>query len=139
MVCFRHREVENKRMSVSPQHHYNDDFSEFIKVANSHNKFEKQRDMNDRFAVSEITHIVFEENDGTEVPFTDLFEYRASIGTGGFGFVVAALDRSTGEEIAIKILNRNHGPQYEDFIVLHYSNLESLSICLRKKQRFKVN
>lgn len=54
--------------------------------------------------VKYINNIIFEENDGTEIPFTDLFEYRTSIGAGAFGFVVAVLDKSTGEEIALKIL-----------------------------------
>lgn len=39
--------------------------------------------------------------------FNELYEYRASIGSGGFGFVVAALDKSTGEEIAIKLLYKD--------------------------------
>lgn len=54
--------------------------------------------------VSSINDIVFEENDGTEIPFHELFEYRTSIGAGGFGFVVAVLDKSTGEEVALKLL-----------------------------------
>ena len=54
--------------------------------------------------IRSITNLIFEENDGNEIPFTDLFEYRTSIGAGGFGFVVAVLDKSTGEEIALKIL-----------------------------------
>jgi serine/threonine protein kinase len=54
--------------------------------------------------VYDITSIQFEENDGTEIPFSDLFEYRTSIGAGGFGFVVAALDKATGEEVALKLL-----------------------------------
>lgn len=54
--------------------------------------------------VYDISNIQFEENDGTEIPFSDLFEYRTSIGAGGFGFVVAALDKATGEEVALKLL-----------------------------------
>mmetsp|Transcript_40194 Transcript_40194/g.46103 ORF Transcript_40194/g.46103 Transcript_40194/m.46103 type:complete len:86 (+) Transcript_40194:241-498(+) len=59
-----------------------------------------------KLGVTDVNHIVFEESDGTEIYFSDLFEYRACIGAGGFGFVVAALDRSSGEEVAIKILRR---------------------------------
>lgn len=61
--------------------------------------------------VSQITDIVFEENDGTEIPFTEMFEYRTALGSGGFGFVVAALDKSTGEEVAIKVLNKEKASQ----------------------------
>lgn len=62
------------------------------------------RQMQKMLNVRLITDIIFEENDGSEIPFTDLFEFRASIGVGGFGFVVAVLDKSSGEEIALKIL-----------------------------------
>jgi serine/threonine protein kinase len=58
--------------------------------------------------VSDVTAIQFEENDGTEIAFTDLFEYRTSIGVGGFGFVVAALDKATGEEVALKLLFKDN-------------------------------
>lgn len=54
--------------------------------------------------VSDITSVNFEEGDGSEIPFTDLFEFRKSIGAGGFGFVIAVLDKCTGEEVALKIL-----------------------------------
>jgi len=58
--------------------------------------------------VTSITHIQFEENDGTEIPFSELFEYRTAIGCGGFGFVVAALDKISGEEVALKLLNTDN-------------------------------
>lgn len=60
-----------------------------------------------KLGVTDINQLVFEESDGTEIPFTELFEYRASIGAGGFGFVVAVLDKFTGEEIALKLLKRH--------------------------------
>ncbi|CAI2382963.1 unnamed protein product [Moneuplotes crassus] len=55
--------------------------------------------------------MIFEENDGTEIPFTEMFEYLATLGSGGFGFVVAALEKSTGEEVAIKVLNKEKASQ----------------------------
>ena len=65
------------------------------------------RKWNSKLGVSSIKKICFEDNEGNEVPFNELFEFRASIGAGGFGFVVAALDRSTGEEIALKIIAKD--------------------------------
>ena len=72
------------------------------RINKKNNKLSRQ--MKVMLEVLSITDIIFEENDGTEIPFTDLFEYRASIGAGGFGFVVAVLNKTTGEEIALKIL-----------------------------------
>ena len=117
--------VENKRMSISPQQIHNDNFSEFInnnrnkKYDNEPNKFFRQNEkfkqnrdvVDERFDVSDITQIVFEEHDGNEILFTDLFEYRASIGSGGFGYVVAVLEKETGAEIAVKIVNRYKRPK----------------------------
>lgn len=60
------------------------------------------------FGVTEIDQIFFEYQDGSGDHFTELFEYRATVGIGGFGFVIAALDKETGEEIAIKMLNLNY-------------------------------
>lgn len=70
-----------------------------------------KRDMVRMLAVTDIQNIIFEENDGTEIPFTDLFDYRTSIGAGGFGFVVAALDKHTGEEVALKLLFKDDSSQ----------------------------
>lgn len=62
------------------------------------------------FNVTDIDQIFFEYQDGTGDQFTDLFEYRAPVGLGAFGFVISALDKETGEEIAIKLLNINNSP-----------------------------
>jgi calcium/calmodulin-dependent protein kinase I len=61
--------------------------------------------------VSQITSIHFEENDGNEIPFSDLFEYRTPIGSGGFGYVIAVLDKASGEEVALKLLNKETSSQ----------------------------
>jgi serine/threonine protein kinase len=78
------------------------------RTTNKREKFIDQ--IETKFEVSDIDQIVFEHSDGTEVQFSELFEYRASIGSGGFGFVVAALDKRTGEEIAIKLLRKEYAP-----------------------------
>ena len=72
-------------------------------------KLSKQ--MERKLKVSQITEICFEESDGTETPFNELFEFRTSIGAGGFGFVVAALDKSSGEEVALKLLSKEESSE----------------------------
>lgn len=67
--------------------------------------------MERKLKVSQITEICFEESDGTETPFNELFEFRTSIGAGGFGFVVAALDKSSGEEVALKLLSKEESSE----------------------------
>jgi serine/threonine protein kinase len=81
------------------------DFTEFIK---NQRQDKLSRHLFKMLGVSDVTAIQFEENDGTEIAFTDLFEYRTSIGAGGFGFVVAALDKATGEEVALKLLFKDN-------------------------------
>lgn len=78
-------------------------------MARNEDKLSKQ--MERKLKVSQITQICFEESDGTETPFSELFEFRASIGAGGFGFVVAALDKSTGEEVALKLLSKEESTE----------------------------
>lgn len=53
------------------------------------------------------TGINFDETDRCDKVFRELFEYRAFIGSGGFGWVIAAYDKTTDEEIAIKLLNKS--------------------------------
>jgi serine/threonine protein kinase len=33
-----------------------------------------------------------------------LYEYRKFLGCGSFGFVVSAIDRQSGEEVALKVI-----------------------------------
>lgn len=61
--------------------------------------------------MTDISQIFFEYQDGTGDYFSDMFEYRTPIGLGGFGFVVAALNKETGEEIAIKLLRIDKVPK----------------------------
>ncbi|CAI2361104.1 unnamed protein product [Moneuplotes crassus] len=60
------------------------------------------------FGVSQIDQIFFQYQDGSGDDFSELFEYRAIVGIGAFGVVISALDKETGEEIAIKMLNLDH-------------------------------
>ena len=38
--------------------------------------------------------------------FSDFYIYIATLGAGSFGKVVHAIDRSTGEEIAVKVIEK---------------------------------
>ena len=67
---------------------------------NNHWKFENFSDLIDK------TNINFDDITGNEASFTELFEYKTYIGSGGFGWVIAAVDRKTGQDIAIKLLNK---------------------------------
>lgn len=98
-----------RQTSASAHLRYKDEFKEFIEKSHQKEiKYQPQIEL--KFEVWKIDQIVFEYTDGTGVNFSDLFEYRASIGSGGFGFVVAALDLETGEEIAIKLLRKDDIP-----------------------------
>jgi len=100
---------KNRNLGIPNSNHGNLEFAEFIKK--SYGKRDKYiSQIESKFEVSDIDQIVFEHSDGTEVNFSELFEFRTSIGSGGFGFVVAALDKQTDEEIAIKLLRKDLAP-----------------------------
>ena len=40
---------------------------------------------------------------GTEIKFSDIYEYRHFLGKGGFGYVVHATHRETGKPVALKV------------------------------------
>ena len=98
-----------------PQKIPNDEFYEFIQKCKDSCKDENlptyKEQIQEKFSVTDIEMIFFEYQDGTGKQFSDMFEYRAPVGLGGFGFVVAALDKETGEEIAIKLLRIDTTPQ----------------------------
>ncbi|CAI2362962.1 unnamed protein product [Moneuplotes crassus] len=89
-----------------------DEYYEFIqkckKIEQENNFPHYSEKVQEMFGVTEIEQIFFEYQDGSGDHFTELFEYRATVGIGGFGFVIAALDKETGEEIAIKMLNLDY-------------------------------
>lgn len=86
------------------------EFNEFIKMSKV--KGQKYLDqIMETFEVADIDNLVLNEfGSGVEEHFSEYFEFRAAIGAGGFGFVIAALDKETGEEIAIKMLRRDKAP-----------------------------
>jgi hypothetical protein len=46
---------------------------------------------------------VFEDAEGNLIRFSDLYDYHNFLGCGSFGFVVAALDKQSGESLALKV------------------------------------
>lgn len=60
---------------------------------NSDWKLEKFSDLIDK------ANINFDDITGNEASFTELFEYKTYIGSGGFGCVISAVDKNTDEDI----------------------------------------
>lgn len=55
-----------------------------------------------------IRKILLKDTDGvTKYKFSEFYEFKQMLGCGGFGFVVAATDNETGEEIALKVILLN--------------------------------
>lgn len=40
---------------------------------------------------------------GAEIKFSEIYEYRHFLGKGGFGYVVSAVIRETGQPVALKV------------------------------------
>lgn len=45
----------------------------------------------------------FEDSEGNTTRFEDYYDYHKFLGCGSFGFVVSAVDKNTGEHLALKV------------------------------------
>jgi len=58
----------------------------------------------EKLKATSIPDIKLEDDQGEITLLSELYTFESFLGTGTFGFVVAAIDRETGEKIAIKIV-----------------------------------
>lgn len=65
----------------------------------------------------------FEDSEGNFVMFSELYDYHKFLGCGSFGFVVSAVDRSTGELLALKVYKYSIYPQYCQFTLIYFVNV----------------
>lgn len=63
--------------------------------------------MKQKLQTTSIPALEFEDHDGTTYKFEDLYDYHKFLGAGSFGFVVSAIDRKTGEHVALKVKDLN--------------------------------
>ena len=61
--------------------------------------------MKEKLQTTSIPKLEFEDHDGTTYKFDDFYDYHKFLGAGSFGFVVSALDKHTGEQVALKVRN----------------------------------
>ena len=66
-----------------------------------------RREMRKKLRTTKIADLVLEDPDGTEHLFSEYYDYIESIGSGGFGYVVKAVDRESGELVALKIVEKS--------------------------------
>ena len=59
--------------------------------------------MKEKLQTTSIPALEFEDHDGTTYKFDEFYDYHKFLGAGSFGFVVSALDKSTGEHVALKV------------------------------------
>jgi hypothetical protein len=50
----------------------------------------------------------FEDIHGTITLFEDYYDYIKPLGCGSFGFVVSAMDRASGEQVALKVKQNSY-------------------------------
>ena len=61
--------------------------------------------MKEMLKVTKIPNLVLEEHNGDRYSFSRIFKFQNFLGTGTFGFVVSAIEKATGEELALKIVD----------------------------------
>jgi len=58
----------------------------------------------EKLKATSIPDLQLIDQEGEVTLFSDLFTFDSFLGTGTFGFVVAAIDKENGEKLAIKIV-----------------------------------
>jgi serine/threonine protein kinase len=62
-----------------------------------------RRLMKQKLQTTNIPDLEFEDREGNFIKFSEFYDYHKFLGCGSFGFVVSAVDRSTGELVALKV------------------------------------
>lgn len=65
-----------------------------------------RRLMKQKLQVTSIPDLDFEDIDGNVYKFSDFYDYHKFLGSGSFGFVVSAIDKESGEHLALKVSPR---------------------------------
>ena len=50
-----------------------------------------------------IQNLEFDDIEGNSYKFSEFYDYHKFLGCGSFGFVVSAIDRESGEHLALKV------------------------------------
>lgn len=59
--------------------------------------------MKHKLQTTSIPNLEFEDNEGNTYKFSDFYDYHKFLGCGSFGFVVSAVEKATGEHLALKV------------------------------------
>lgn len=62
--------------------------------------------MRQKFQTTSIPRLEFEDYQGNVTYFDDYYDYMKPLGCGSFGFVVAAIDKKSGDHVALKVSNK---------------------------------
>jgi len=61
--------------------------------------------MKEKLQTTSIPDLEFEDIEGNFFKFSDFYDYHKFLGCGSFGFVVSAMDKESGEHVALKVFN----------------------------------
>jgi hypothetical protein len=62
-----------------------------------------RRLMKQKLQATSIPDLDFEDIEGNVSKFSDFYDYHKFLGSGSFGFVVSAIDKESGEHLALKV------------------------------------
>jgi serine/threonine protein kinase len=60
--------------------------------------------MKKKLNITNIPDLMLEDSEGNMHYFNEYYDYLESLGCGGFGFVVSAVHKASGEKIALKLI-----------------------------------
>lgn len=59
--------------------------------------------MKQKLQTTSIPDLEFEDCEGNLFKFSEFYDYHKFLGCGSFGFVVSAIEKSSGEHVALKV------------------------------------
>lgn len=65
--------------------------------------------MKKKLKTTHIPDLALEDQEGNLHPFHEYYDYMESLGCGGFGFVISAVHKYSGERLALKVIETSVG------------------------------
>ncbi|CDW82180.1 protein kinase domain containing protein [Stylonychia lemnae] len=91
--------------------------------------------MKEKLQTTSIPSLEFEDAEGNTIKFEEIYDYHKFLGCGSFGFVVSAVDKLTGEHVALKIVDTSSESSVQ---CIHRYSLKQFQIQIKEFENYIV-